>query len=227
MKKIMIISAHPDDEVLGCGGLLSKFKDKGPEIKVLFIGEGSTCRYEDFKSQDAQKDIQIRNDYALSALNLLGVSNIEFNNLPCGRLDMEPVIKINKIIEKAIRDFKPDTIFTHSPKDTNNDHKIVFKSTLMSTRPCNQHIVKKIYTYEVLSSSEWHYLDVFKPNVFLELSEKDIENKCKAMEIYETEIRPYPFPRSSQAIKALSMRRGTQSGTHYAEAYCLIREFIS
>lgn len=226
MKKILIIAAHPDDEVLGCGGLLSKMQDNKVDIKVLFIGEGSSCRHDDPLSTESIKDIEERNNFAINALKFLGIDDIEFNNLPCGRLDMTPIIEINKIIENSIKSFKPDTIFTHSHKDANNDHKIISKSTLMATRPCNQHNVNKIYSYEVLSSSEWHYIDSFNPNIFIEISEKDVVNKIKAMEIYESEIRPYPFPRSSVSIRALCMRRGVQSGTNFAEAFSLIREFI-
>ncbi len=227
MKKVLIISAHPDDEVLGCGGILSKYKDSDISFKVLFIGEGSSCRYEDPYCKDSLSDIKERNKFAVEALNFLGVDDVEFTNLPCGRLDKEPILKINKIIEKTIQDFRPDTVFTHSIKDANSDHRIIFNSSIMATRPCNHNVVKNLYSYEVLSSSEWMFVESFAPNMFIELSATDVKNKCEAMDFYKSEIRNYPFPRSSKAIKAHSMLRGTQAGFNYAEAFFLIRKFIS
>jgi len=226
MKKILVIAAHPDDETLGCGGLFSKYQNEEVTFKVLFIGEGSSCRYEDPASKDSLDAIKLRNSYASEALKSFDIMDPIFCNLACGRLDTYPILEINKIIENTISEFKPDTVFTHSAADANNDHKIIFNSTIMATRPCNDHRVVKLYSYEVLSSSEWLFAETFKPNVFISLSEEDIQNKCKAMLIYESEIRPYPFPRSSEAIRAQSMSRGTQSGNSFAEAFCLIREFV-
>jgi LmbE family N-acetylglucosaminyl deacetylase len=225
MKRVLIIAAHPDDEILGCGGLISKYISLGVIFKIIFIAEGSTCRFEDPSCEESLKAIGKRNSSALKALKSLQIKDIEFNNLTCGRLDQEPIIIINKIIEKSIKNFMPDTIFTHSPSDANNDHKIVYNSTIMATRPSQINCVTSLLSYEVLSSSEWAYVDTFKPNYFVELTEKDVDSKWQALSLYASEIKSYPFPRSSDGIKSLAMMRGMQSGFKFAEAFQLIRMF--
>jgi len=225
MKRVLVIAAHPDDEILGCGGLISKCQSRGVIFKIIFIGEGSTCRFEDPACEESLMAINQRNSSAIKALNGLKIEDMEFNNLPCGRLDQTPIILINKIIEKAIKGFMPDTVLTHSPYDANNDHKIVFNATIMATRPGAQNHVNTLMSYEVLSSSEWAYVDTFTPNYFEELTEKDVELKWQALSFYESEIKSYPFPRSSDGVKALAMMRGMQSGFKFAEAFHLIRMF--
>lgn len=224
MKKVLILAAHPDDEILGCGGILSKYKSNDVEFRIVFIGEGSSCRYTDLESKDCKEAIEYRNSCAVKALNFLGVTNFVFHNLPCGRFDQIPIIEINKIIEEEIRSFAPDTLFTHSAFDANNDHKIVFQSTVMATRPGAKSSVARLYSFEVLSSSEWNFQSPFVANYFESLSEQDVENKWLALAIYESEIREFPFPRSRLGIRSQSMTRGMQSGFSYAEAFYLVRE---
>jgi len=225
MKRVLVIAAHPDDEILGCGGLISKYQSRGVIFKIVFIGEGSTCRFEDPLCEEGLMAIRQRNSSAIKALNSLKIEDTEFNNLPCGRLDQIPIIIINKIIELAIKSFMPDTVLTHSPYDANNDHKIVFSATIMATRPGAKNYVNTLMSYEVLSSSEWAYVDTFTPNYFEELTEKNVESKWQALSLYDTEIKSYPFPRSSEGVKALAMIRGMQSGFKFAEAFHLIRMF--
>jgi LmbE family N-acetylglucosaminyl deacetylase len=225
VKRVLIIAAHPDDEILGCGGLISKYQPEGVKFKILFIGEGSTCRYEDFRCEEGVSDIKERTVSVAKAMTILNIQDFELHDLPCGRLDQIPIIKINKIIENAIRSFEPDTVLTHSPYDANNDHKIVFNSTIMATRPGAQNHVNKLMSYEVLSSSEWAFVNTFTPNYFEELSENNVSLKWKALEAYESEVKSYPFPRSLEGIRSLAMNRGMQSGFAFAEAYHLIREF--
>ena len=224
MRNILIIAAHPDDELLGCGGTIFKLLSRGCAIKVLFIGEGSSCRFDDPRCKEAKEAIAERTHCAIEALDSLGVSDFEFNDLPCGRLDQIPIIEINKIIERSIQSFKPDTVFTHYYGDSNNDHKIVYTSTVMATRPCGESVVKRVLCYEVLSSSEWSFSDPFVPNYFMSLEENDIQAKWQALSFYTSEMRDYPFPRSWGGVQSLAMHRGAQSGNNYAEAFHLIRE---
>ena len=224
MKRAIIVAAHPDDEVLGCGGVISKYRAMNVEFMVVFVGEGSTCRFETLAGEAPLLAIQQRSGFAEKALGSLGVKEFEFHDLPCGRLDQVPIISINKIIEKAIFAFKPDTVFTHSPSDVNNDHKIVFNSTLMATRPGAQNHVARLLCYEVLSSSEWAFSNGFAPNYFEEIRQVDLDRKWEALACYESEIKNYPFPRSREGIQALAMMRGMQAGLQYAEAFHLVRE---
>ena len=225
MKKVLIIAAHPDDEVLGCGGTIANLIDHSVKIKIVFIAEGSSCRFDLHNSKLALKAIKDRNNFAKNALNKLGIKNYVFNNLPCGRLDNVPIIEINKIIENNLLNFEPDTVFTHSENDANNDHKIVFKSTIMATRPTSKIKVKKLFSYEVLSSSEWSFDRNFMPNFFFQLTKKNIELKWKALKEYKTEYKQFPFPRSKEGLFTLAKYRGMQSGVEYAEAFKLIRQF--
>jgi LmbE family N-acetylglucosaminyl deacetylase len=226
MKKVLVICAHPDDDILGCGGYISKYNKGQTEFRIIFIAEGSSCRYSkgDEKNEEIEKVINQRNSFGISALKILGVNNYHFYNLPCGRLDSIPIIEINKIIENEIFNFKPDTIFTHAENDANNDHCIVFKSTIMATRPCGNNIVKSLYSFEILSSSEWNFTSSFEPNYFIELDIQDVHNKWNALSEYKTEIKNFPYPRSFEGILTLSQYRGLQSGFRYAEAYKLIRK---
>ena len=221
-EKILVIAAHPDDDVLGCGGFLAKNRDLSL-VRVIFIAEGSSCRFVNPDSDVSKKEIRIRNQFALNSLKSLGIEDVHFFNLPCGRLDSVSLIDINKIIEEQVRDFKPDTVFTHSSRDLNNDHVICYKSTMIALRPSSFPFIKNVFCYEVPSSSDWNYLDPFQPNFFLSLQEEHVHEKWNALAYYETEISDFPHPRSRIGIENLARQRGMQCGSEYAEAYELVR----
>ena len=223
-KKILIIAAHPDDEILGCGGMISKFRKSDIDFKVIFIGEGSTCRFNSISDKGAKEEIIKRNNYAIDVMEFIGIKKYKFYNLPCGRLDKVPIIEINKIIEKNINEYAPDAVFTHSSSDCNNDHKIIFNSSLMATRPVPNNNVLNLFSFEILTSSEWNFENQFIPNYFLKLDDDDLKLKIDSINMYESEIKKYPFPRSSEGIKTLAMYRGMQVGVKYAEAFKLIRQ---
>ena len=225
MSRVLFIGAHPDDVELGCGGTINNLVENGSEIRVIFIAEGTSCRYnkEEIETEEVRKEIKFRTDCAIKSLNNLGVNSYKFYNLPCGRLDREPLIDINKIIEKEINDFTPGTIYTHSNSDVNRDHRIVFESTRIATRPGSKHFVKEVFLYEVLSSTEWNFNDSFEPNVFVKLSEENLRTKINSFNFYSTEKKEFPYPRSDEGIKTLAKYRGMQIGTRYAEAFKLFR----
>jgi len=225
MKRVMVIAAHPDDEVLGCGATISKYSRQGVKFMVLFIAEGSSCRYADPICPESIAAIAVRTQQAVKALALLGVKDFRFNDLPCGRLDQVPIIEINKVIEKAIQEFDPDTVLTHSAFDANNDHRIVFRASIMATRPGTQCGVARLLSYEVLSSSEWAFSEAFLPTVFEQIEERDLNNKWQALAAYDTEVKAFPFPRSEEGLRVHAQSRGMQAGISLAEAFYLIREF--
>ena len=160
---------------------------------------------------------------SLKALNELGISDVKFFDLPWGRLDTLPIIDLNKIIESEIKDFSPDVVMTHSESDVNNDHKIVYKSVCMATRPGVFDSLKTILSFEVLSSSEWNFDNPFTPNIFEEINKEQLNKKWSALSYFEDEIRPYPHPRSFEGIETLAKYRGIQSGCPYAESFKIIR----
>ena len=225
-KKLLVIAAHPDDDILGCAGTISKLKKKYL-INVLFIAEGTSCRFDNLKLKQNQieKEINIREKQAKKALKSIGVNLHKFINLPCGRLDTIPIIDINKKIETEIESFKPNIIFTHSENDCNNDHSIVFKSVLMASRPNSKHTVEELYSFEVLSSTEWNFSNNFNPNYFQILNKKNIQDKWKAFKNFKSEIHKFPLPRTKLGIFNLAKVRGSQAGAEYAEAFKLIRIF--
>ena len=224
MDNILIIAAHPDDDILGCGGLLAKFGDNR-KIKIIFIADGSSCRFDRDQVDSEEVNIKIseRNSYCLNALSVFGITNIKFYNLPCGRLNTIPIIDINKIIENEINECNPEVVFTHSEYDNNNDHRIIYRSTMMATRPGVFDSLKSVISYEVASSTEWAFSDTFQPNLFEVLSQKHIDKKWQALLEYKSEILPYPHPRSYEGLTTLARYRGMQAGVKFAEAYHLIR----
>lgn len=226
MKRVLIVAAHPDDEVLGCGGLMARLRPRGVEFSCLFVGEGTTCRFDSPDDPRSQKAIAERRLSAEKAMAHLGVQEYSFHDLPCGRFDQVPIITINKTIEAAIRQFDPDTVLTHSPNDANNDHRLTFDATIMATRPGAQNFVERLLSFEILSSSEWSFHSSFAPSTFYELDEADLEKKWEALALYESEVRRFPFPRSREGLRTLAMMRGMQSGVALAEAYQLVREFV-
>jgi LmbE family N-acetylglucosaminyl deacetylase len=225
-KNILIVAAHPDDDILGCGGFIAKYNRK-TNIRVIFIAEGSSCRFPDLSKNlsKIQKTIEIRNNYAKDALKVLGVEQVSFYDLPCGRLDATPIIEINKIIEHELNNFKPEIVITHAEDDTNNDHRIVYRSTLMATRPGVFKDLKTLLSFEVLSSTEWNFSKSFLPNHFESISLNHLNLKWKALECFKSEIGTYPHPRSEKGLRTLAQYRGMQSGFKYAEAYKIIRNF--
>ena len=223
MNKVLIIAAHPDDDILGCGGFIAKYRNK-MNFKVIFVAEGSSCRFDDMILEKTSIEIEInkRRKCAINALSLLGVSDVKFNNLVCGRLDNYSIIEINKIIEEEIYGYSPDLIFTHSENDINNDHRLVYRSVMMATRPGSYKSLKSVLSFEVQSSSEWNFETPFSPNTFEVLGENDLNAKWDALRCYSEEIRDYPHPRSYEGLKALAMYRGIQVGEPLSEAYRVI-----
>ncbi len=226
-KKVLIIACHPDDEILGCGGFLDKYKNQY-KFKVIFLAEGSSCRYKDKVKYEVNinRDIASRQNSAIKALKFFSISDISFFNHVCGQLNKVPQTILNKIIEDQIKIFRPNIIFTHSNKDLNLDHQTIVKSVLVATRPTSiKDIVSEIYSFEILSSTEWNFLNKFKPNYFVSMSKKNILNKWNALKCYKSEIQKKPHPRSLFGIETLAKYRGLQCGSNFAESYEIIRSF--
>jgi LmbE family N-acetylglucosaminyl deacetylase len=221
--KTLVVAAHPDDEVLGCGGLIAKLIKQGEQVRVIFIAEGTSCRYETLNKK-VKEEIDFRNQCSIKALRCLGVDSQNFYNLPCGRLDKEPIIEIAKIIEKEISNYMPTTVLTHSNNDVHNDHIVTYRAVLQSTRPV-RNIVKNLLSFEILSSTEWNYLEAFNPSLFIDIT-STINQKINAMHCYSSEQPKYPHPRSDKGIMSLASIRGSQSGVEYAEGFRIIRSFL-
>lgn len=226
-KKILVIAAHPDDEVLGCGGLIAKECDNENKVKVIIIATGKSSRYEEHTAY-IQNEIEGLYKESANALNILGVDSkdIVFGNFPDQKIDTIPILDIINFLKKIIQEYKPDIVYTHHSGDYNNDHKIVFDATLFTCRPYHgEHYPSELYSFEVLSSTEWAYQKImpFNPTVYINIKEQ-IERKKKAMSAYKSELKDYPHPRSEKGVENLAMKRGNEISIEYAEAFELIRK---
>jgi len=225
MNRVLFIGAHPDDIELGCAGTIYKYSNMGWTIGALILAEGSSSRYDDpiTSRQLIDKDKKDRKESCKRSLTNLGVSSFKFHDLPCSKLDTVPMLTINKMIEAEIREFNPEVVFTHSQVDTNKDHKLVFESTKIATRPSAFPQIRSIYCYEVLSSTECSYSDVFKPNYFVSLSREHLEKKIESLKFYETEMKKFPNSRSAEGVEVLAKFRGIQINKNYAESFETLR----
>ena len=233
--KVLVIVAHPDDEVLGMGGTLRKLSVKNHDIKVVFLATGIAARRSDKFRNETKYEInktlikkmeeqikKLRLD-AKRALKILGIKNIEFFNFPDNEMDMVSNLEITKTIENIIKKFKPDVIYTHTKNDINVDHRAIFNATITATRPSTRVNVKKVICFEVPSSSEWNFGDTFSPNIFVDIK-RELSYKKKAIQTYKTELKKFPHPRSANSLDIIAKRWGTVSGFEASEAFELIRE---
>lgn len=224
MNKVLVIVAHPDDEVLGMGGTIAKLTAQGCEIDVLIVTDGSSSQYHD--SSDLAIIIEDKKKETLACSEILGVKNVYYGGLPDMRLDTIPHITINNVVESAIKQLQPDTVFTHFWGDVNQDHVNVYKSTIVAVRPVLSSVVKELYCYRVPSSTEWTPSKsdtMFMPNVYVDISEF-VEQKYKAFSKYTTELRDYPHPRSVQHLRELDIARGIEVGMGPTETFVLLRK---
>ncbi len=224
-KKILIIAAHPDDEVLGCGGTTAKFVEKGNKVYTLILGEGITSRDEQRATLRRDKELKELKRQVKNANKILGVKKTFIFDFPDNRFDTVPLLDIIKKIESVKNEVLPDVIFTHHHGDLNIDHRITFEAVMTAFRPIRGENTKEIYSFEVPSSTEWNApisSTYFIPNYFVDIS-KTLELKIRAMKEYKSEIRGYPHPRSPEAIKIYAKRWGIQAGLQAAEAFEIIR----
>ena len=218
--KSLIIAAHPDDEVLGCGGTIAKLAAQGEEVHILILATGLTSRV----GFDIEKDgdaLKIHLERASRAGALLGAKNVNFGGLPDQKMDTLPLLEVTQRIEAEIESVKPQTIFTHHGGDLNMDHVITFRATLTATRPMAGSGVQAVYAYEVPSSTEWAFQKFepkFQPNLFYDIT-GTLPKKIEAMQIYESEAREFPHPRSPQALEAIAKRWGSVCGLKAVEAF--------
>ena len=218
-KNILIVAAHPDDEILGSGGTVARLIKEGYEAYTVILGEGITSR--DGRKESLEEIKELKKE-ASKANKILGVNEVYTYDFPDNSFDTVPLIDIVKTIEKIKNKIKPQIIFTHYEKDLNIDHRITYSAVLTAARPLPGESVKEIYSFEVLSSTEWNYPLTFFPDTFFDVT-KTIELKIKAMEEYKSEIRSFPHPRSSKGIKLNASCHGMKVGIEYGEAFKTVR----
>jgi len=222
--RVLIVVAHPDDEVLGCGGTIARLVKEGHDVYIAILGEGITSRSREREQTDFTliKTLQTQSN---QVAKMLGVKDIFMYNLPDNRFDTVPLLDVIKIIEDLIARVTPEIIYTHHGSDLNIDHQIVNRAVLTGTRPMQNGTVKELYAFEVPSSTEWAFQSLglsFYPNVFVNISDT-LDIKIKALSCYKSEVRVFPHPRSPESIKAIACRWGSVVGYEAAEVFELIR----
>jgi LmbE family N-acetylglucosaminyl deacetylase len=223
---ILILAAHPDDEVLGCGGTIAKLADEGAIIHVAFLADGVYSRTGESVVQQGQGELQVRRVAAQNACDILGVKSVSFGEFPDNRMDTIALLDITKVLEKLIVEYKPEVVFTHHAGDVNIDHRRMHEAAVTACRPQRGHPVKSLLCFEVPSSTEWQLpgsAPVFSPNWFVDISDT-LDRKFAALDAYAAELRDWPHPRSRQGVEHLARWRGATVGVDAAEAFMLGRQ---
>lgn len=218
-KTVLVVAAHSDDEALGCGGSIARHVAEGDSVHVVFLADGVTSR-----NESVPDDLVSRIDATEKACQILGVESKWFLGLPDNQLDSLPLIEIIKPLEKVIQKIRPQVVYTHHFGDLNVDHRVSHQAVMTACRPLPKGCVAEMYTFEVMSSTEWNspgYLP-FTPNMFVDISDF-LDVKMRALEAYCEEMRTVPHSRSLDNLTELARHRGKCVGFYAAEAFMTMR----
>lgn len=218
-KNILVVVAHADDEVLGCGGTIARHVDEGDNVSVLFMADGVSSRLE-----SGETDFFKRNSARDEALRILGVKKWYALDFPDNQMDSIPLLKVTQALERILEEVKPARVYTHHFGDLNIDHKITYQSVITACRPMPKSSVCELLTFEVMSSTDWelNQNNLFCPNYFYDIS-KYVDIKLQALKAYKLEMRAPPHSRSLLHLETLAKHRGSQVGVDYAEAFMVCR----
>jgi len=221
--RVLTVAAHPDDETLGAGGTMARLAAEGHEVWVCILSDGVTSRH---------GYVELQEECARRAAGVLAVANVVFCGLPDQRLDSLALLEVITPIEKCIAELQPQVVFTHFMEDANQDHRAVFRATVVATRPSAGSSLRSVLCYETASSTEWAPPfpgTVFAPNVFVDIS-STLPTKLAAMRAYEhthsNEMHPFPHPRSYEALEAYARRHGAAAGVRAAEPFMQVRRVL-
>jgi LmbE family N-acetylglucosaminyl deacetylase len=218
-RRIAVIAAHPDDELLGAGGTLARHAMAGDEVHAIVAADGAGSRYPGEMMATLEKD-------ARRAGDVIGFAAMRFLALPDQRLDVVPLIELTQLLEAVLDDIAPEVLYTHFPHDVNTDHGQVAKAAWTACRPYYRRGLRRFAVFETPSSTEWAWpMDGtgLQPNFFVDVTET-LDVKTAAMECYESELRDYPHPRSSRALRERAAYWGSQVGLLAAEPFRVLRE---
>ena len=225
-RKVLVVAAHPDDEILGCGGTVIRHVNEGDCVWSLIMAEGLTSR-DAVRNQEARKgEVEDLQGCSMQAARERGVEHVRLCGFPDNRMDGVDLLDVAKEIEREIELFRPDVVYTHQRGDVNVDHRITHEAVVIACRSMPVCCVKRILFFETPSSTEWQMqreAQVFLPNWFVNI-EDVMEKKLAALRCYASEMRAYPHPRSYEGVKILAAYRGITAGCRFAEAFSLGRE---
>jgi len=223
---VLVVAAHPDDEVLGCGGSMAKWSKLGYKVNVIILSEGSTSRDKKRNRKNHKEYLYELSICARNACQILGVQSVELLDYPDNRMDKVDLLDIVKTVEAFIEKLKPKIVVTHHSGDLNIDHQIIHQAVMTACRPLPGQTVKRILSFEVPSGTEWQSQSnnrPFVPNWYEDINES-LKMKIKALEAYSSEMREWPHSRSIRAVEYLAKWRGASVGVEAAEAFMLLRE---
>lgn len=219
---MLVVAAHPDDEVLGAGGAIARHAQVGEEVSILFLADGISSRHSDGDHEEA---LSRRRSSALVAADILGANTPRFLDLPDNRLDSIAMLTLAQAVEREIERVRPKVIYTHHAVDLNVDHRCTHEAVMTACRPQPTLEVVTVLQFETASSSEWRApssFPAFQPNWFVDI-ESTLETKLRALEAYSEELRTWPHARSLEALEHLARWRGATVGREAAEAFVLAR----
>lgn len=220
----MVIAAHPDDEVLGCGATMARHAARGDVVHTIILADGITSR-EGLSGAARHRKLAALHQAAKQANDCLGVKKVELLGFPDNRMDSVDRLDIIQAIEKKIAKFRPRVVYTHHPGDLNIDHQITHDAVAVASRPLPGQTIEKVLCFEVPSSTEWRFTGsgpAFLPNWLVDVS-AHLGTKIAALRQYKAEMRPWPHPRSYKAVAHLARWRGASVGVDAAEAFVLAR----
>jgi LmbE family N-acetylglucosaminyl deacetylase len=226
---VLVLAAHPDDEVLGVGGTIAWHVARGDRVHVVVAAEGATSRHVARDPLSQSGEIEALRQCARQAAAELGSHPPRFLGLPDNRCDGVDLLDIVKAIEDVIVECRPDTVYVHHAGDVNIDHRRLHDAALAACRPQPGHGVRRLLSFETVSSTEWvpsGSLPPFLPTVFVDIS-RYWAAKLAALRAYESEMRPWPHPRSLAGVEHLGRWRGATAGLEMAEAFMLLREIVA
>lgn len=224
MSSVLVVAAHPDDELLGCGGTLARHIREGDSVSVLILGEGLTSRQDSREQGLLNEDLDNLHTDMKMALGKLGIRSVFSLAFPDNRFDSVPLLDVVKAVEGVKKRVEPELVYTHYIGDLNIDHRITVQAVLTAFRPQPGESVKEIYSFEVPSSTLWMPGETssFNVNYYVDITEY-LDLKLRALSCYQSEIRPWPHARSLENIESLAKMRGASIGVEAAEAFILLR----
>jgi LmbE family N-acetylglucosaminyl deacetylase len=217
-ERVLAVAAHADDEVLGAGGTLAEHAAVGHPVALLILSSSATSR----PGPDSESVRDHRADCARKVAELYG-ADLTLGDLPDNAFDTVPRLHITQTVEQAIRAWQPTIVYTHSTADLSHDHQLVAAATAAATRPLPGTTVRTVLAWEVRSATEWGTDRAFRPTWFQPLTPDAVALRRQALDIYGSELRPWPHTRSMQALEAQLLTRGAQVGVDAAEAFEVIR----
>lgn len=228
MKTVLVVAAHPDDEILGVGGTVARHVAEGDVVYALILGEGQTSRgtHREDVGREVVDELHCN---TLESAHVIGFQKVFFADFPDNRFDDVDLLDIVKAVEQKVQELQPQVVYTHYSGDLNVDHQYTARAVLTATRPIGNYCVEEIYAFETLSSSEWNFdhsaQPAFNPNVFVDITDYYAQ-KEQAMNCYVSELCTFPHPRSLTGMDVLSRTRGMAAGMERAEAFMLIRKTL-